>query len=170
MSRPKLISDTAILAIVRDRLLRGGEKAVSFREVASATGLSAPALVLRFSNQNAMVSAALQNGWEDLCALAATRARTLGPSAKDLQEFLKQQADLIDIPALLAASMRDAQARTAASAYRTQIEDILANHFGGGIKGRSAAAHIFAAWHGRMAWSEAGGKTFRFSELIRSLG
>jgi hypothetical protein len=169
MSRPKLISDAAILTIVRERLLRGGDKAVSFREVANATGLSAPALVLRFSTHGTMVSAALQTGWYDLAKLAKTAAADMGRSPKDVQEFFKLQADLLDIPALLAHSMREDGARSAASSYRSVVEAILADHFGGGIAGRNTAGLLFAAWMGRMALSEAGGKTFRFGELIRSV-
>jgi AcrR family transcriptional regulator len=167
MSRPKLISDAAVLAIVRERLLREGARAVSFREVGAATGLSAPALVLRFSSQAAMVSAALVAGWHDLTALAKTSGKALGPGPKDVQDFLKQQADLIDIPMLLAQSLHDAPARAAAIAYREVVEGILAQHYGGGIAGRNTAGLVFAAMQGRMAWGDAGGKTFRLGEFLR---
>lgn len=169
MSRRKLISDAAILTIVRERLLRGGERAVSFRDVAAATGLSAPALVLRFGSQAAMVSAALQAAWADLTKLAQSAAQDMGRSPKDVQEFLKRQADFADLPALLAHSLRSPEARSAATAYRSEVEAILAAHFGGGISGRNAAGLVFAAWQGRLAWGEAGGKTYRLGELIRSL-
>ena len=169
MSRTKLISDAAILAIVRERLLRSGEKAVSFREVAGATGLSAPALVLRFGSQSAMVGGALQAAWADLTKLAQSAAQDMGRSPKDVQEFLKIQTDFTDLPALLSHSLRIPAARTAASAYRAEVEAILAAHFGGGISSRNTAGLIFAAWQGRLAWGDAGGKTYRFGELIRSL-
>ncbi len=170
MSRPKIISDAAILAIVRERLLRGGEKAVSFREVSAATGLSAPALVLRFGSQAAMVSAALQMAWADLAKLAQSAAQDMGRSPKEVQEFLKLQADQVDIPALLSHSLRDSAARAAAAAYREGVEVILSDHFGGGIAGRNSAGLIFAAWQGRLAWGDAGGKTYRLGELIRTQG
>lgn len=169
MARPKLISDAAVLAIVRERVLRAGDKAVSFREVAAATGLSAPALVLRFSSQNAMVSAALVAGWDGLAQLAQSARANLGPTPKSVQDYLKLQADFIDIPALLTHSLRDPAAKAAASAYRAQVEAILAQHYGGGLAGRNAAGAVFAAWQGRMAWADAGGKTYRFGELLRSL-
>ncbi len=168
MSRKKSISDEAILSIVRERLLREGEKAVSFREVAGATGLSAPALVLRFGSQSAMVSASLVAGWQTLMHLASAATESLGDSPKDLQAFLKLQSDMVDIPALLAHSLRDSNARGAALAHRAKVEEILAQRLGGGIKGRNAAGLIFAAWHGRLAWSDAGGKTFRLGEVIRA--
>ncbi|MDZ7905098.1 MAG: hypothetical protein U5N55_04510 [Cypionkella sp.] len=169
MARPKLISDAAILAIVRERVLRAGDKAVSFREVAAATGLSAPALVLRFSSQSAMVSAALVAGWQALGALAASAAQDLGQSPKSMQEFLKLQADFIDIPALLTHSLRDAPAKAAAAEYRASLEGILAQHLGGGIAAKGTAGAIFAAWQGRIAWGEAGGKTYRFGEFLRNV-
>lgn len=167
MARPKLISDAAILAIVRERVLRAGDKAVSFREVAAATGLSAPALVLRFSSQPAMLSAALVAGWASLSKLAAQSTQDLGPNPKSLQEFFKLQADHINIPALLTHSLRDIAAKTAAIAYRAQIEEIITQQLGGGIAARGTAGAIFAAWQGRLAWSDAGGKTYRFGEFLR---
>lgn len=169
MARPKLISDAAILAIVRERLLRAGEKAVSFREVAGATGLSAPALVLRFSTQPAMISAALVAAWHELTELAQAGGRHLGPNARDVQDFLKQQSDWGNIPALLVHSLRDGPACAAASAYRTAVEGILAAHYGGTAAAHHKAGLVFATTLGRMAWHEAGGKTFRFGEFLRHL-
>lgn len=170
MSRPKLISDAAVLAIVRERLLREGARAVSFREVGAATGLSAPALVLRFSSQSAMVSAALVAGWHALTALAMTLGKDIGPNPKDVQDFLKQQADHVDIPALLAHSLHDAPAHAAAITYREAVEAILAQYYGGGIEGRNTAGLVFAAMQGRMAWGDTGGKTFRLGAFLRGQG
>jgi AcrR family transcriptional regulator len=169
MARIKTISDTAILAIVLARLLRGGEKAVSFREVARATGLSAPALVLRFTNHAGMMTAALTHGWADLTQKATDTAKDMGGGLKDAQDLLKAQSEMMDIAALLTHSLRNPQASLAANAYRETIEDILAKRYGGGAKGRNAAGVAFAAWQGRLAWGEAGGKSFRFGELLRSL-
>jgi len=169
MARPKLISDAAVLAIVRERLLRSGEKSVSFREVAAATGLSAPALVLRFSSQSAMVSQALVAGWAQLTQSAQAAGQDLGPSPKDVQEFLKVQSEIADIPALLSHSLRDAPARAAAMAYREAVETILTRAFGGGIAARQSAGVVFAAMQGRSLWDEAGGKTFRLGEFLRAV-
>lgn len=170
MARKKIISDADILTTVLARLLQGGDRAISLREVARATGLSAPALVLRFKSQHAMMIAALVQGWAILHQDAERAAQDLGGGAKSVQDLLKHQAELIDIPALLTHSLRDKQAAAAANAYREKIEAILAQRFGGGAKGRNAAGAIFAAWQGRLAWGEAGGKSFRFGELIRSFG
>ena len=167
MSRRKAISDSVVLNIVLSRLLRDGEKAVSVREVARATGLSAPALVLRFANHAGMISAALCEGWASLTAKAV--AQDVSGGLKDVQDMLKAQSDVMDIAALLTHSLRNAAALSAANEYREVIEDILAKQYGGGAKGRNAAGVVFAAWQGRLAWGAAGGKSFRFGELIRTL-
>lgn len=167
MPRTKLISDQAVLAIVRQRLLREGAKSVSFRLVSGASGLSPPALVLRFSSQTGMVSAALIAGWAELGAVAQQKGGDIGGSAKDLQAFLKAQADMADIPALLSYSHLFPAARDAAEVYREQIEAILTQHFGGGGKAARQAGLVFAAWQGRLAWAEAGGKSFRLGEFLR---
>jgi AcrR family transcriptional regulator len=170
MARRKLISDADILKTVLLRLLQGGDRAISLREVARATGLSAPALVLRFKTQQAMMIAALVQGWAILRQDADIAGQNLDGSPKSVQDMLKNQADLIDIPALLTHSLRHKQAAEAANTYREAIEQLLAQHYGGGAKGRNAAGAVFAAWQGRLAWGEAGGKSFRFGEMIRSLG
>ncbi len=167
MARTKQISDEQILYTVRQRLLDGGDKAAAFSAIAAATGLSAPALALRFGTQANMCQAAILAGWADLQSRAAAN---LGDSAKDVQSYLRAQSDAADIPALLTLSARAPETMLAAAQWREQVETALANHYGGGLKGRSAAGLVFAAWQGRMAWTPAGGKTFRLAEVIRSLG
>jgi hypothetical protein len=165
MARTKLIPDADILYTVRHRMIEGGTRAASFSTIAAATGLSAPALVLRFGSQAQMCQAALIAGWAEL----TLRAKVDLPPSKNIQSYLKHQADYIDIPALLTLSQGDEATRTAASTWRAAVETTLARHFGDGLQGRNAAGLVFAAWQGRLAWTAAGGKSFRFGALIRNL-
>lgn len=164
MARSKQIPDADILYSVLQRILTEGERAATFSAIATATGLSAPALVLRFGSQAQMCQAALRAAWAELI----TRAHLDLSSPKDVQNFLKAQSDYVDIPALLTLSQRDHITLAAATLWRNTVETNLARHYSGGPKGRNAAALVFAAWQGRLAWSDAGGKTFRLAEVIRS--
>jgi len=165
MARTKQIPDSEILYSVLQRLLTEGDRAATFSAIATATGLSAPALVLRFGSQAQMCQAALRAAWADLIERANVDLGT----TKDVQNFLKNQSEHIDIPALLTLSQRDHITLAAATLWRNTVETNLARHYGAGPKGRNSAALVFAAWQGRLAWAEAGGKTFRLAEVIRSL-
>lgn len=165
MARIKRIPDSEVLYSVLQHLLTEGERAATFSAIATATGLSAPALVLRFGSHAQMCQAALRAAWADLIERANVELAT----SKDVQNFLKTQSDHVDIPALLTLSQRDQITLAAATLWRNTVETNLARHYGSGPKGRNSAALIFAAWQGRLAWSEAGGKTFRLAEVIRSL-
>lgn len=148
MARKKVIPDTEILHIVRQCLLDGGDRSASFAAIAAETGLSAPTLVLRFGTQPQMCRAAILAGWADLQSRAAA---DLGTTAKDVQTYLRGLSDAADIPALLTLSARDPATLAAASQWREVAEAALARHYGGGLRGRSAAGLIFAAWQGRLA-------------------
>lgn len=167
MARKKLIPDADILALVLQKLLTEGDKAVSFGLIAATSGLAAPTLVQRYGSRDAMVGQALAASWaalEDLTA--ATEAEAL-VSAKGAQGLLKDIGGLVDIPALLAASQRDKTLMDRATAWRKFVESALAVRLGGGVKGRDAGALMFAAWQGRLLWDAAGGKTFRLGEALR---
>lgn len=165
MARTKLIPDADILYTVRHRMIEGGRRAASFSAIAAATGLSAPALVLRFGSQAQMCQAALNAGWAEL----TLRAKADLPPSKNIQSYLKHQADYINIPALLNLSQGDETTMTAASIWRAAVESTLARHFGDGPQGRNAAGLLFAAWQGRLAWTTVGGKSFRLGAVIRNL-
>ena len=165
MARTKLIPDTDILYTVRQRMIEGGERAASFSAISTATGLSAPALVLRFGSQPKMCQAALRAAWTELTSRANAELST----TKNVQSFLKHQADYVDIPILLALSQADPTSLAAASQWRATIETTLAKYFGDGAQGRHRAGLVFAAWQGRLSWTAAGGKTFRLGEVIRNL-
>lgn len=169
MARKKIIPDADILALVLQKLLAEGEKAVSFGLVAAASGLAPATLVQRYGSLESMIVQALAASWLALESLTAEVEAEALVSAKGAQGLLKDIAVLVDIPALLAASHRDEALINRASAWRHSVEQALAVRLGGGVKGRDAAALIFAAWQGRLIWDAAGGKSFRLGEALRRL-
>jgi len=169
MARQKLISDTHILGIVLSHLLTDGDKSVSFASIAAICGLAPPTLVQRYRSRDAMVKAAVTEGWNQLDAVTLAASDDAFVSAKGAQALLKDVAASVDIPALLAVSRRDKDLNTRASAWRAQVEAALCNRLGGGTKGREAGALMFAAWQGRLLWDTAGGKSFRLGDALRRI-
>jgi hypothetical protein len=169
MARIKRISDAEVLTLVAQRLLSEGNKAVSFGQIAAASGLAASTLVQRYGSLDTMKHAALAAQWEMLDQLTAASEAEALVSAKGAQGLLKDIGGMGDIPALLAASLQDRVLLERASAWRKTVESALAVRLGGGVKGRDAGALIFAAWQGRLSWDAAGGKTFRLGETLRKL-
>lgn len=172
MGRIKTVTDIEVFHAIRQLLAAGGEKAVSFASVARATGLAGPTLVQRFGSRTAMVRAAQLAAWDALDTATATAVAESDLSPKGAQAFLKSladgQAEAVDL-AMLSMDMRDAVVRQRAKAWRHSVEVTLGLQLGGGAKGRSAAAILFAAWQGQLLWNGAGGKGFKIKEAIKAL-
>lgn len=170
MARPRTIPDAEIFAAIR-RLLRQGDKAVSFSAVAQATGLAAPSLVQRYGSRDGMVRAALLDGWNLLdaaTALAEIEAPLTQKGAQGLLKALGSVAEPADL-ALLAADFRDAVLRDRAVLWRARVEAALALRLGGGSAGGDRAAMLFALWQGQQLWQIAGGKGFRLKDAVKQL-
>ena len=168
MARPRIIADETVFAAIRELLSHGGEKAVAFSSVARETGLAAPTLVQRFGTRDQMVRTALHKSWDGLMAATATASAadsTPQGFLKALAEDTPEAADLT----LLALEFRDPALRKRAEEWRVNVEAALAVRFGGGAKGREAAAILFAAWQGQLLWQVAGGKAFRLKDAVKRL-
>ena len=172
MGRLKTVSDAAVFLTIHQLLAAGGEKAVSFASVARATGLAGPTLVQRFGSRAGMVRAAHLAAWDALDQASATAVAGSELSPKGAQSLLKSladiQSDAVDI-AMLCMHLRDAVLRQRAKAWRHSIQVTLGLQFGGGSKGREAAAMLFAAWQGQLLWNAAGGKGFKIKDAIKAL-
>lgn len=166
MARPRSIPDADIYAAIRALVARDGEKAVAFGTVARLTGLAAPSLVQRYGNRDGMIRAALLEGWQDL---QTRTAHTSEPQPQALLKALAEPAAVMTDPAVMALTLRDATLRAAAEAWRTQLETLLAQRFGGGAKAKETAAMLFATWQGQLLWLQAGGKGFRVKEAAKRL-
>lgn len=169
MTRRKLVPDKDIYGMILSHLFTNGDKAVSFASISVISGLAPPTLVQRFGSRDSMVKLALTAGWDDLDAVTQAASDDAFLSAKGAQAMLKEVTASMDIPALLAASLRDKDLIGRASAWRTRLESALGNRLGGGPKGREAGALMFAAWQGRLLWDTAGGKSFRLGDALRKL-
>jgi AcrR family transcriptional regulator len=172
MGRTRTVPDVEVYAVIRQLLLAGGDKAVAFSSVARATGLAAPTLVQRYGSRDGMVRAALAHAWDELDARTSEIAADCPMSAKGAAQLLKllggTDASPVDL-GLLAADVRDPALRDRALSWRETVESSLAARLGGGAKGRTAAAILFAAWQGQSLWSPAGGRGFKLKDAVKRL-
>lgn len=171
MPRLKLIPDAEVFAAIRQLMSEGGDKAVAFGSVARATGLAAPTLAQRYGTRDGMVRAAMMAAWDKLEGATEVAEGQAEANAKGAQAILKALgADIAPADlTLLAADFRDPALRDRAAAWRARVEGALAMRFGGGKKGREAAALLFAAWQGQILWDAAGGKGFRLKDAVKKI-
>lgn len=161
------MTDSEIIDHVLQALVDGGEKAVSFGLISQRSGLAPATLAQRFGSVDAMLRVALLAEWARLAeAIASAEAEAI-ISSKGAQALLKQ----LPAPSMLvlSLSLRHEETRQAAEAWRILVEEAIAIRRGGGVKGRDAAALIFAAWQGRQMWADAGGKSFRLADMLKAL-
>lgn len=163
MARPRTLPDTEIFALVLAALRAGGDKAISFGNLSRACGLAPATLAQRFGTVDGMIQAALNAEWD---RLSQAVDQTDPEGGKGVQGLLKA----LPCPdaAVFAATLRDPALRPRAEGWRERVETAIAQRRSG--KGREAAALIFAAWHARQMWEEAGGKAFKLSDLVKKLG
>lgn len=159
MARPRIIPDSTVFAAIRTLIAQGGEKAAGFGPVARATGLAAPTLVQRYGSQRAMVEAALLAAWDDLDLALQTAESEAALNVKGAAILLKS-LESTSVPAMATAALHDR-----AMAWRRRVEAALAQRLGS----PEAAAILFAAWQGRIAWAGTGSKGFSLKDLIRKV-
>lgn len=165
MPRTRSIPDTHVFAVIHRLLDEGGDKAVSFASVATATGLAPPTLVQRYGSRDGMLRAARLAAWDSL--EAATAAAISGTEAKGPLGLLKALAT-VDA-AHLAGDARDPDLVQRAAAWRATVEAALAVRLGPGQKARDGAAMLFAAWQGQLLWSRAGAPGFKLKDAVKRL-
>ena len=115
MPRPKSVPDTAVHAAIAALYGRGGDKAVTFAAVASATGLAPPTLVQRYGSRDGMLEWALRQGWDQVDA--ATRAALpilLDKGAAAYLKAVSQASRMSFTLAELVAATRSADLQTRA--------------------------------------------------------
>ena len=154
MPRKKSLSDAQVLADARRLHLSGGEKALTFGNLARASGLAASTLAQRFGTIEGLIAALARQGWQDLLdALAALEQST---ADKGPQGYLKALSPSgLDALRLLSLSTTDESARQLAEDWRSRVVTALALRLGQGEKARAAAAVIFATWQGQLLWGNA---------------
>ena len=158
MARKKIIPDTAVFAALRHILMTEGQQAASFRAIGRATGLAATTLVQRFGSADAMLVAAMQDGWDqaDAALLAAAEAApNSDKGAAILLKALPPTPPLLTHPAL----------RDRATAWQGHVIRELTLRLQDG----QAAAILFAAWQGRLMWGRSGARGFALKDAVRRL-
>lgn len=165
MPRTRTIPDAHVFAVIQRMLEEGGDKAVSFGTVGTATGLAPPTLVQRYGNRDAMVRAARAAAWD---ALERRTVAAIADTADKGPQGLLKAIGPVDTTAI-AADMRDPELAKRAAVWRTGVETALAQRLGGGQKARESAALLFVAWQGLVLWSKAGDSAFRLKDAVKRL-
>ena len=163
MPRTRTIPDDRVFSAILGLLDEGGEKAVSFGTVASATGLSAPTLVQRYGSRDGMVRAARLSAWD---ALDARTAKAIAETADKGPMGLLRAIGAVE-SARLASDLKDPVIALRAIAWRVTVESALGLRLGAGTKAKEAAAVLFSAWQGQALWARSGGTTFRLKDVVK---
>lgn len=165
MPRNRVIPDDQVFSIIQRMLEDGGDKAVSFGTVSTATGLAPPTLVQRYGSRDGMVRAARQAAWDvQDKQLAEAVAQTAGKGPQGLLKALGQIN-----AAAIATDLRDPDLVRRAANWRNAVETALAERLGTGSKARENAALLFAAWQGQALWAPAGETAFRLKDAVKRL-
>ncbi|MFN4193882.1 MAG: transcriptional regulator [Tabrizicola sp.] len=165
MPRKRIIPDTQVYSIIQRLLDDGGDKAVSFGTVATATGLAPPTLVQRYGSRDAMVRAARLAFWD---ALESRTAEAVAATAGKGPQGLLKAIGPVGATSI-AADLRDPDLAQRAAGWRAQVEAALADRLGSGGKARESAALLFAAWQGLALWSAAGPSDLRLKDAVKRL-
>jgi AcrR family transcriptional regulator len=164
MPRRRIIPDAQVFALIQGLIDRGGDRAVSFASVATASGLAAPTLVQRYGSREAMVAAARQAYWE---ALEARTAEAIAATAGKGPQALLKAIGTVEAGAL-AADLRDPGRAPRATAWRGQVEAALAQRLHG-TKAQDSAAILFALWQGQSLWAATGESAVRLKDAVKRL-
>ncbi|MBL9073808.1 transcriptional regulator [Tabrizicola sp.] len=165
MPRTRIISDEQVFAAIRRLWDEGGDKAVSFGSVSTATSLAPPTLVQRYGSRDAMLRAARLAAWD---ALERRTGEAIANAADKGPQGLLKAIGPVNIAAI-AADMRDPDLARRATGWRMGVETALALRLGSGQKARESAALLFAAWQGQALWSAAGEHGFRLKDAVKRL-
>ena len=165
MPRTRTIPDDHVFAIIQRLLEDGGDKAVSFSSVGTATGLAPPTLVQRYGSREAMVRAARTAAWD---ALDRRTAEAIANTADKGPQGLLKAIGSVDAIAI-ASDLRDPDLALRAAAWRAVVESALADRLGTGPKARESAALLFAAWQGQSLWTKGGEPGFRLKDAVKRL-
>ena len=165
MPRSRTIPDVQVFAAIQRLLDAGGDKAVSFGSVSTATGLAPPTLVQRFGSRDAMVRAARSAAWD---ALDRQTAEAISATADKGPQGLLKAIGPVGATSI-AADLRDPDLALRAAAWRAVVESALAERLGSGPKARESAALLFAAWQGQALWSNGTEPGFRLKDAVKRL-
>jgi AcrR family transcriptional regulator len=160
MSRPRSISDAALLDSVLAVMRRAGPGGVTFASVAAETGLAGATLVQRFGSKPAMLQAALLRAWDLLdartaaCDAAAPQTPAgaiamLVALSSDYGEGDEYAEGLL----VLREDLRDPVLRARGVAWGNVLAGALGRRLGGSGRARPDLGQLMAAqWQGAVLW------------------
>jgi AcrR family transcriptional regulator len=165
MPRTRIIPDHEVFATIQRLLGQGGDKAVSFGKISTATGLAPPTLVQRYGSRDGMVRAARLAAWD---ALDRRTTDAIAATADKGPQGLLKAIGAVDATSI-ATDLRDPVLAQRAAVWRAVVESALADRLGSGAKARESAALLFAAWQGQSLWSRGGEPGFRLKDAVKRL-
>lgn len=153
MPRKKSLTDAQVLDHARRLHLSGGEKALTFGNLARASGLAASTLAQRFGTIEGLIASLARQGWTEL--LEGLVAVDQATANKGPQGYLKALAPAaFESTRLLSLSTSDEEARSLAEEWRIRVITALSLRLGQGEKARSAAQTLFMLWQGQVLWGQ----------------
>ena len=165
MPRKRIIPDDLIFPMVQRLLETGGEMAVSFGTVSTATGLAPSTLVQRYGSLAGMLRATRHAAWD---ALETRTAAAIAASADKGPQGLFKAIGMVR-PQSYAADLDDPELAVRAESWRKSVETALEQRLGGSQKAREAAAGLFAAWQGQALWGAGAEDGFRLKDMAKRL-
>ena len=171
MARPKRISDADILMQAVTLWAEGGDKALSFGNLARVSGLAAATLAQRYGDVDGLRTATLMQGWDMALACLVRCEAAMPANGRNAVAFLKalaQELPAVPVSLLLASSGANKDLLHRASLWRQAVESALRPRIEAPLgQLPEAVAMLFAAWQGRMAWAQTEGEDFRLRSLLK---
>ncbi len=160
MPRPKMVSDTDVLAAAHQLIHERGPDALTFASLARACGLSASTLVQRFGSKPELVRSTLLQAWDRLDEKTARLAATLPKTAEGairLLATLSRDYGGIESYAegllILREDLRDPVLRARGAAWKRSLSGALDDCFSQVPQAPEGIGLLMAAqWQGALLW------------------
>lgn len=160
MPRPKTRPDADILELALALMHERGPEALTFANVATASGLSPATLVQRFGTKNALKQATLLHAWDGLdrktAALAAAAPRTPEGAIKLLVDLSRDYGGIESYAEgllVLREDLRDPALRARGASWKAALCAALDACFAGTSRAPKNIGSLMAAqWQGSLLW------------------
>jgi AcrR family transcriptional regulator len=160
MPRPKTLPDEDLLETALKLMRERGPDALTFAELAKASGLSASTLVQRFNTKRALVRSALLRAWDQLDQRTAALADRVPKTPEGAVELLAQLSGsygdietYADNLLILREDLRDPALRARGIAWKLALSRALDGCFAGTARRRRGIGLLMATqWQGALLW------------------
>lgn len=160
MPRQKLRPDTDILELALALMHKRGPEALTFANLAAASGLSPATLVQRFGGKNELKQATLLHAWDGLDRKTAALAARVPPTPAGAVQFLtdlSRDYGAIESYAegllVLREDLRDPKLRERGAKWKRALSTVLDACFADNAKAPPDIGSLMAAqWQGSLLW------------------